>query len=80
VERKVRRLRPYAVAFLGVTAYRVAFGRPKAVVGEQPERMGETRIWVLPNPSGRTAAYQLPALVEAFRELRESVADESGST
>jgi TDG/mug DNA glycosylase family protein len=80
LERKVRRLRPYSVAFLGVTAYRVAFGRPKAVVGEQPERMGETRIWVLPNPSGRTAAYQLPALVEAFRELRESVADESGST
>jgi TDG/mug DNA glycosylase family protein len=79
LERKVRRLRPYAVAFLGVAAYRVAFGRPKAVVGQQPHRMGETRIWVLPNPSGRTAAYQLPALVEAFQELRESVA-EGGST
>ncbi len=79
LERKIRRLRPLVAAFLGVTAYRVAFGRPKAVVGEQPERIGETRLWVLPNPSGRTAAYQLPALVEAFRELREAVADVPGS-
>jgi double-stranded uracil-DNA glycosylase len=78
LERKVRRLRPRAVAFLGVTAYRVAFGRPRAVIGGQPERMGEARIWVLPNPSGRTAAYQLPALVEAFRDLRDAVTGGSG--
>ncbi len=78
--RKVRRLRPNAVAFLGVTAYRVAYGRPRAVIGEQPEGIGSTRVWVLPNPSGRTAAYQLPALVEAFRAVREAVADAPGST
>ncbi len=78
LERKVRRLRPRAVAFLGVTAYRVAFGRPRAVIGEQSERMGAARIWVLPNPSGRTAAYQLPALVEAFRDLRSAVTGGSG--
>jgi TDG/mug DNA glycosylase family protein len=80
LERKVRRLRPGVVAFLGVTAYRMAFGRPKAIIGEQPERIGETRVWVLPNPSGRTAAYQLPALVEAFRAVREVAADVPGPT
>lgn len=69
---RVRRLRPRFVAFLGVSAFRVAFGRPKARVGEQDERIAGTRVWVLPNPSGRTAGYQLPELVEAFRALREA--------
>jgi double-stranded uracil-DNA glycosylase len=76
LRRKVRRLRPSYLAVVGVSAYRVAFERPKAAIGPQPERIGETKVWVLPNPSGRTAAYQLPALVEAFRGLREA----AGST
>ena len=63
LERKVRRLRPAVVAFVGVTAYRLAFGRPSATIGEQDETIGGARVWVLPNPSGRTAAYQLPALI-----------------
>ena len=74
LERKVRRYRPVVVAFVGVSAYRIAFGRPRAKIGEQPERMAGSRVWVLPNPSGRTAAYQLPQLIDAFSELRRAVA------
>jgi TDG/mug DNA glycosylase family protein len=71
---KVRRYRPQVVAVLGVGAYRVAFARPKAVIGEQPEGIAEARVWVLPNPSGLNANYQLPDLVALFRELRRAAA------
>ncbi len=69
---KVGRYRPRIVAVLGVGAYREAFARPKAVIGEQPERIGEARVWVLPNPSGLNANYQLPDLVKLFAELRKA--------
>ena len=68
------RHRPAVVAILGVTAYRTAFDRPKAQVGPQPERLGTSELWVLPNPSGLNAHYQLPALVEVFAALRRTVA------
>jgi TDG/mug DNA glycosylase family protein len=70
---KVRRYRPRVVAFVGMGAYRVAFGRPRARGGPQEERLGGAAIWVLPNPSGRTAGYQMPALARAFRALRRSL-------
>ena len=70
---KVRRYRPKIVAFVGMGAYRVAFGRPRARGGPQEERLAGAAIWVLPNPSGRTAGYQMPALARAFRELRRSL-------
>jgi TDG/mug DNA glycosylase family protein len=54
-------------------AYRTAFGRPRARGGRQEERLAGAVIWVLPNPSGRTAGYQMPALARAFRELRRSL-------
>jgi TDG/mug DNA glycosylase family protein len=73
IQAKVRRYRPKVVAFVGMGAYRIAFARPRAGGGRQPERMGGALVWVLPNPSGRTAGYQMPALVRAFRELRRSV-------
>lgn len=68
---KVARLRPRTVAFLGVTSYRAAFGAPRATIGLQGERFGEARIWVLPNPSGLNAHYQLPELARLFAQLRE---------
>ncbi len=71
---KVRRLRPRAVAILGVGAYRVAFGRQRAVVGAQPEPIGTALVWVLPNPSGLNASYQLDALARLFRRLRGATA------
>jgi len=73
IETKVRRYRPRVVAFVGMGAYRVAFGRPRARGGRQDERVAGAAIWVLPNPSGRTAGYQMPALARAFRELRRSL-------
>ncbi len=71
---KAQRYRPRVVAVLGVGAYREAFAQPKAVIGEQPERVGEARVWVLPNPSGLNANYQLNDLVKLFKELQR-VAD-----
>jgi TDG/mug DNA glycosylase family protein len=67
---KVRRHRPRIVAMLGVGAYREAFARPKAIIGEQTERIDDARVWVLPNPSGLNANYQLNDLVKLFKELR----------
>jgi double-stranded uracil-DNA glycosylase len=66
---KVERLAPAAVAFLGVGAFRAAFERPRAQLGEQPEPFGGARSWVLPNPSGLNAHYQLDALAARFAEL-----------
>jgi double-stranded uracil-DNA glycosylase len=62
--------RPRVVAVLGITAWRVAFDRPKAVLGRQPERVGGAETWVAPNPSGLNAHYQLPDLARAYAELR----------
>jgi TDG/mug DNA glycosylase family protein len=64
---------PSFVAIAGVTAYRVAFGQPRAVIGPQRETIGPARLWILPNPSGLNASWTLPRLSEAFRELRDAV-------
>ena len=69
----VDQYRPRVVAIAGVTAYRTAFGQPKAGNGPQPDRLGDARLWVLPNPSGLNAHFSLPAITAAFRELREAV-------
>jgi double-stranded uracil-DNA glycosylase len=71
LERKVKRYQPRVLAVLGIGAYRTAFQEPKATLGLQSKSIGETDIWVLPNPSGLNAHYQLSALVEQFRKLRE---------
>lgn len=68
---KVRKYRPRIVAFLGMGAYRHAFGSPKATHGEQPERFEGSRVWVLPSPSGLNASYQMGALVAALTQLRK---------
>jgi TDG/mug DNA glycosylase family protein len=68
---KVARLRPRWLAVVGVTVYRIAFGRPGAKTGPQEELLAATRLWVLPNPSGLNASWTTSSLVEAFRELRE---------
>ena len=68
---KVLRYRPVVLAILGVGAYRTAFNQPKANIGRQEERIGDTVIWVLPNPSGLNANYQAADLARLFRELKE---------
>ena len=70
---KVLRYRPGILAVLGVGAYRTAFNQPKAVVGRQQDQIGDTILWVLPNPSGLNANYQAPDLARLFRELRNSL-------
>ena len=73
LERKVRRYTPRVLAVVGVGAYRTAFARPRAKLGLQPETIGATKIWVLPNPSGLNANYQPAQLVELFRQLHQYV-------
>lgn len=65
----VARYEPKFLAVVGISAYRTAFDRPKATMGEQGEQVAGARLWVLPNPSGLNAHYQPPALAAAFREL-----------
>ena len=67
---KVRRLRPDWLAVLGVGAYRTAFERRDAAVGRQPERLGATKVWILPNPSGLNAHYTPAQLAAQFDALR----------
>lgn len=69
---KVLRYRPRILAVLGVGAYRTAFNQPKAAMGRQPDRIGNTLLWVLPNPSGLNANYQAADLARLFRDLREA--------
>ncbi|MRH92131.1 G/U mismatch-specific DNA glycosylase [Nocardia sp. SYP-A9097] len=70
---RVERYQPRVLAVLGIGAYRTAFGRPRTTIGPQSERIGETAVWVLPNPSGLNAHYTLDALASEFRTLREVV-------
>jgi TDG/mug DNA glycosylase family protein len=70
VEVLAARWRPAYVAFLGLTTYRIATGDRGAVVGEQPRELGGSRVWLLPNPSGLNASWQLPRLAAAYRDLR----------
>jgi TDG/mug DNA glycosylase family protein len=69
----VRRYQPAFLAVLGLGAYRTAWAQPKAVIGRQDQKLGDTVIWVLPNPSGLNAHYQPVDLARLFRELKESV-------
>jgi len=60
--------RPLVVAVLGVTAYRTAFARPRAVPGRQPEPIGSAELWVVPNPSGLNAHESVASLAAAYAE------------
>lgn len=69
LEPKVELLRPRCVAVLGMQAYRTAFRRPEATIGRQPETLGGALLWLLPNPSGLQARYQISEMIEMFEEL-----------
>lgn len=62
--------RPRILAVLGVTAYRQAFGRPKAGIGPQPDRVAKTPVWVLPNPSGLNARWDAAAIAAELQKIR----------
>ena len=67
--------RPRFVAIAGVTAYRTAFGQPRASTGPQPDSLGGARLWVLPNPSGLNAHTSVPLLAQEMRTLREALGE-----
>jgi TDG/mug DNA glycosylase family protein len=70
---KVKRYQPQVIAILGIGAYRTAFTQKAVALGKQPEYLVGAAVWVLPNPSGLNAHYQLSGLVEQFRALREVI-------
>ncbi|NJP12325.1 MAG: hypothetical protein HC866_25005 [Leptolyngbyaceae cyanobacterium RU_5_1] len=70
---KVQQYRPPFLAVLGISAYRTAFDRPKAAIGNQNESLSGAMLWVLPNPSGLNAHYQLDDLKRAYSELLNHV-------
>jgi double-stranded uracil-DNA glycosylase len=64
------RWQPAVVAILGIGAFRVAFGRPRAVLGPQPQTVGGRPVWALPNPSGLNAHHRLEDLARLYAQLR----------
>jgi TDG/mug DNA glycosylase family protein len=70
--RKIKRFHPRTVAFLGLAAYRTAFERPTSKVGLQTEKINDSNIWLLPNPSGLNANYQIADFVKLFEDLRSA--------
>ncbi len=77
--RLVRRVRPAALVFVGVTAYRAFAGKRSGPVecGERPEDFGGARLFVLPNPSGRNAHFTYAEMLEKYRAARRAL-EESG--
>lgn len=71
--RKVARYQPAGVAFLGITAFAQAFQLKDVQIGEQSEQLASARLWVLPNPSGLNAHYQLPDFIRLFQQLRSAL-------
>lgn len=71
--KKIQKYQPQTVAVLGIGAFRVAFQQPKAELGLQKEKIDDTSVWLLPNPSGLNAHYQVDDLTALFREVREAV-------
>jgi double-stranded uracil-DNA glycosylase len=74
---KVNRYTPAYLAVVGIGAYRIAFQNPKAGMGPQPEMIGITMVWVLPNPSGLNAHYSLEDFASLFQELRQAAEADS---
>ncbi len=75
LRRKVLRYQPPIIAMVGVTVFRAMFPerKDKVTLGPQPERIGGTVVFVLPNPSGRNANFTYVEMRAAFRALRRRV-------
>ncbi|WP_432006496.1 G/U mismatch-specific DNA glycosylase [Streptomyces parvus] len=73
---KVERLAPQWLAVVGITAYRTAFGEPRARIGPQVRTIGGARVWALPNPSGLNAHWTVQTMAEEYARLREAVTDQ----
>ncbi len=74
---KIRLYQPLTLAVLGKDAFKRAFRQSKVVWGRQKFTIGQTAIWVLPNPSGLNRASQ-EEMVAAYRELRIALTEIDG--
>jgi double-stranded uracil-DNA glycosylase len=74
LRRKLKLYQPRVIAFLGIGAYRLAAKQPQAKIGRQDTAFGGVETWVLPNPSGLNAHYQLDALVACYAALAHATA------
>ena len=70
---KVEQYRPRVLAVLGISAYRLAFNQPRAVLGKQPEPFGSAQLYILPNPSGLNAHFTPAGLARVYGEFRQSI-------
>jgi double-stranded uracil-DNA glycosylase len=70
---KTERYQPQVLAILGISAYRLAFDQPRAVLGKQPDSIGTAQLYILPNPSGLNAHYTPAALARVFGEFRQTI-------
>ena len=70
--------RPAVVAVAGISAYRTAFGLPRAVLGEQPVDLAGARLWVVPNPSGLNAHETVDTLALHYRSAAAAAGIELG--
>lgn len=73
LEAKVKRYQPKVVAVLGIGAYGTAFAQRAVALGQQPKRLANSAVWVLPNPSGLNAHYQLADLAQHFKMLLQAI-------
>jgi TDG/mug DNA glycosylase family protein len=76
LRKKIRRVKPEVVAFVGVTLFRSVFGRKAGqpvALGPQEERFEGARVFVLPNPSGRNANFTYDEMLQAFTRLRRDL-------
>lgn len=69
---KLELYQPRWIAFLGKAAYAGISGRQDVDWGEQPGRIGPTRVWILPNPSGLNRSFQTARLVDAYTAFRRA--------
>lgn len=74
--KKIEKFKPQFLAVLGIGAFRTAFSDPKAKLGLQNRQIGATKIWLLPNPSGLNAHYQIADLAKLFGELKQAIETE----
>jgi TDG/mug DNA glycosylase family protein len=81
LERKIRKHKPEVVALIGVTLYRAILpflvaehlAKPTATgrvrLGRQRIKIGQSTVFVLPNPSGRNANFSYEEMLAAYRSL-----------
>jgi TDG/mug DNA glycosylase family protein len=73
LRRKLEKFSPTVACFIGLTGFRWVLALPvktKVLPGPQHEKIGATRIYVLPSTSPANAHFSLPQIVDEFRRLQ----------